>query len=62
MEMLNVTDGYGQNFGYTLYRADISSGSNQLEFANRPRDRAQVLKRIMASCCRLADEIGSFLS
>ena len=44
MELLNLTDGCGQNFGYILYRADITNGSHELEFANRPDDRTQVFK------------------
>ena len=55
MELLNLTDGCGQNFGYILYRADITNGSHELEFANRPDDRTQVFK---SHRCRVFQDVS----
>ena len=42
MELLNVGDsGYGQNYGFILYRTHFLKGS-QLKFSNPVQDRAQV--------------------
>lgn len=42
MEMLNLHNGYGQNYGLILYRCQISGNATRLEFENAPSDRAQV--------------------
>ncbi|KAK3586161.1 hypothetical protein CHS0354_017267 [Potamilus streckersoni] len=44
MEMLNIHKGYGQNFGYVMYRCNqtIPTGNHTLTFTSMPLDRAQV--------------------
>lgn len=42
MEMLNIHDGYGQNFGFILYRAIVHKGK-KVKFTAPIRDRAMVL-------------------
>jgi hypothetical protein len=41
MEMLDLHNGYGQNFGFILYRAYIPKGK-KLTFTVPAQDRAQV--------------------
>ena len=41
MENLKIHNGFGQNFGYILYRATIGTGKI-LKFDQQPKDRAQV--------------------
>lgn len=43
MEMLDIHDGYGQNFGFILYRAFIPKGGKKLKFSAPVQDRAQVM-------------------
>ncbi|XP_052806143.1 beta-galactosidase-1-like protein 2 isoform X2 [Mya arenaria] len=42
MEMLQTNGEYGQNFGFTLYRANVPHTSAVMAFANLPADRAQI--------------------
>ncbi|XP_060553818.1 beta-galactosidase-1-like protein 2 isoform X2 [Ruditapes philippinarum] len=42
MEMLKLKGGYGQNYGYILYRCTIPGNSSVLSFENQPADRAQI--------------------
>ncbi|KAL3887320.1 hypothetical protein ACJMK2_027262 [Sinanodonta woodiana] len=42
MEMLDINNGYGQNYGYILYRGYILHG-RKLKFTTLPADRAQVI-------------------
>ena len=57
MEMLTLANGYGQNYGFILYRARISQGST-LKFSKPVQDRVQVI-RISSSRIRIrkSDEI-----
>lgn len=41
MEMLDIGDGFGQNYGFTLYRALIPAGQ-KLKFTMPAADRVQV--------------------
>lgn len=41
MEYLKIHNGFGQNFGYVLYRTTIGAGS-RLRFEEQPKDRAQI--------------------
>ena len=41
MEMLDLGDGYGQNYGFILYRALIQAGK-KIKFTAPATDRAQV--------------------